>query len=255
MISRIVRPLASKIQFTGALPTQTILFASPLSRCFSKVADIDKAERKLKKIISQEIEFENDNYTEDQSARQYLTENKWVMEDKEETNLIVLKRVSGNSVVQIFFTSKSPSYNNEADQEEDEENKENLPKEAEEEDQGNFQDQEFTDFNVYVTRGRQTLAFECVSVNGEIEINNCNVVDDINIHRTQSPFNMTAVESYKGPEFGTLDEGVQQSLFDLLRAHGVNEELAQLIEHIALDKEQRLYVRWLEQVQGFIDQK
>jgi len=226
-----------------------------------KINEIEKAEKKLQKIIAQELEFEEDNYGEDQSIQQALAENKWVIEDNAATNLLVLKRVSGNSVVQVYFTSKSPSFDDNGEGQEPEEG-EAPQKQAggqaegeQGEEQDAMQDQEFTDFNVYISRGKQTIAFECVSVNGEIEVNHVNVIDDINIHRTQTPFNMTAVESYKGPEFHTLDEGVQQSLVDLLRAHGVNEDLALLIERAALDKEQRLYMRWLGQVSDFLQQK
>ena len=115
--------------------------------------------------------------------------------------------------------------------------------------------QDFTDFNIYITQGRKTLAFECVSVNGEIEVNNCNVVDDINVHRTMTPFGMSAVENYKGPEFSTLDESLQQGMFDLLRSHGINEEVAQVVEHMAIAKEQKLYARWLSQVKEFVTHK
>lgn len=256
MITRFVRPFASKAASLSFAQARTGLFSAPLARKFSKINEVDKAEKKLQKLISQELEFEEDNYAEDQPIQQYLTENKWVMEDKETSNLLLLKKISANSVVQIYFTSKSPSFNGE-DGEEPEEG-DQAPKktaEQEEEERDSMQDQEFTEFNVYITRGKQTVAFECVSVNGEIEVNHCNVIDDINIHRTQSPFNMTAVDSYKGPEFVTLDEGVQQALMELLSAHGVNEDLAQIIERAALDKEQRLYMRWLGQVREFLKSK
>lgn len=259
MITRFVRPLTSKVLGAGFAQARARLFGAPLARRFSKANEVDKAEKKLQKIIAQELEFEEDNYAEDQSIQQFLTENKWVLEDKPSTNLLLLKKISGNSVVQIYFTSKAPSFDGEDGQEPEEGDQ--APQKAggeaqdQQEERDAMQDQEFTEFNVYITRGKQTVAFECVSVNGEIEINHCNVIDDINIHRTQSPFNMTAVESYKGPEFHTLDEGVQQALVDLLRAHGVNEELAQLIEHTALDKEQRLYMRWLGQVRDFLQSK
>ena len=98
------------------------------------------------------------------------------------------------------------------------------------------------------------MAIECSSVGGEIEVNSCNIVDDINVHRTMLPFGMTATENYKGPDFGQLEETLQEAVFNLLKSHGVTPELADLIEHMSHDKEQRLYMRWLKQVKDFVNQ-
>jgi complement component 1 Q subcomponent-binding protein len=245
MLGRIVRPLCR----VSRLSKPSGVFR--LARGFAGPADIDKAEKKLVKILNQEIEFEEDNYQEDGSVKQFLQDNKWVLEDKEGSNVLVMKKVSGNSVVQIYFSSRSPSFNDEEEQPEDGQEKKPEGENAE----GEAPNQEFTDFNVYITQGKKTIAFECVSVGGEIEVNNCNVIDDINVHRSMVPFGMVAVESYKGPDFATLDESLQQAMFDLLRSHGINEEVSQLIEHLALAKEQRLYMRWLKEVKQFIDQK
>lgn len=248
MLGRIVRPTLKSFSALSKMPLS--MASSRLGRGFASgptSSDVEKAEKKLTKILTSEIEYEEDNYAEDQSIRQYLQSNKWVLEDKPDSNLLVLKKVSGNSVIQIYFTSKSPNYEDEQDDQEKE------PQEEKQEgfDHGNG---EFTDFNIYVTQGKKTMALECTTVGGEIEVNSCNVVDDINVHRMMTPFGMAAVESYKGPEFGTLDESLQDAVFQLLKSHGVNPELADLIEHLALDKEQRLYMSWLKQVKNFITQ-
>lgn len=248
MLGRIVRPALKSFNMMARLPAG--LAGSRVGRGFASgpsSADVEKAEKKLTKILTSEIEYEEDNYAEDQSIKQYLQSNKWVLEDKDESNLLVLKKVSGNSVIQIYFTSKSPNF------EEEPEEEQQQPDEQKQEgfDHGNG---EFTDFNIYITQGKKTMALECTTVGGEIEVNSCNVVDDINVHRMMTPFGMTAVESYKGPEFGTLDESLQDAVFQLLRSHGVNPELADLIEHLALDKEQRLYMSWLKKVKSFITQ-
>lgn len=203
--------------------------------------------------MNQELEFEEDNYSEDASIKQYLQENKWTLEDKEGSNTLSLKRVSGKSAVQIFFNSKTPNFDeNKPDEEEGEEG--TTPKELPDEENGeNNEDPQYdvTDFNVYISQGKKVLAFECTSFNGEVEVNTCNVVDDINTHRMLNVFS-SVNENYRGPEFSTLDESLRMALLDLLRSHGVNEELATLIEQLAVDKEQRLYVKWLANVKQFI---
>ena len=51
---------------------------------------------------------------------------------------------------------------------------------------------------------------------------------------------------YQGPDFSTLDEGLQNSFNDFLNELGINDEAAAFIEVTSLDKDQYLYMRWLE---------
>lgn len=248
MLARIARPFVRQVARLEA-PS---LFRSTLSRGFAagpSPAETEKAERKLVKILTKEIEYEEDNYQEDQSVKQYLASHKWVLSEKEDSNLIVLKRVSGNSVVQVYFTASAPNNFDEPAEENDQGEKKDQGEEDGEGDQPNIMD-----FNVYISQGKKTMAIECSSVGGEIEVNSCNIIDDINVHRSMLPFGMTATENYKGPDFGQLDESLQEAVFGILRAHGVTPELADLIEHMATDKEQRLYMRWLKQVKDFVTQ-
>lgn len=60
------------------------------------------------------------------------------------------------------------------------------------------------------------------------------------------------IEDFGGPEFTTLDERLQTALIEYLKGYGVNEELAAFIEHYSLDKEQRLYMQWLEQLTTYL---
>jgi Uri superfamily endonuclease len=57
---------------------------------------------------------------------------------------------------------------------------------------------------------------------------------------------------YAGPDFTTLDERLQTGLVEYLQAHGINEHLAAFVEVMSLDKDQRLYMNWLEEVHDFI---
>jgi complement component 1 Q subcomponent-binding protein len=248
MLARFTRPFVRQVARLEA-PS---LFRTSLHRGFATgptSAETEKAERKLVKILTKEIEYEEDNYQEDQSVKQYLQSHKWVLQEKEDSNLLVLKKVSGNSVVQVYFTASAPSF------EENEENdEEGQKKEANAEEEGEGDQPNILDFNIYISQGKKTMALECSSVGGEIEVNSCNIVDDINVHRSMLPFGTAATESYKGPDFGQLDESLQESIFNLLRSHGITPELADLIEHMATDKEQRLYMRWLKQVKDFVTQ-
>jgi len=57
---------------------------------------------------------------------------------------------------------------------------------------------------------------------------------------------------YAGPEFTSLDERLQTGLSEYLQAHGVNEHLAAYVEVMSLDKDQRLYMTWLDDMYDFV---
>jgi len=98
------------------------------------------------------------------------------------------------------------------------------------------------------------MVFECTSVNSEIEVNYCNVVEDIEKHKALSKVERTKHfgSHYSGPEFNTLDERLKTGLQDYLKSFGITEELAVFIEHVSLDKEQRLYMKWLKTLEKFL---
>lgn len=86
----------------------------------------------------------------------------------------------------------------------------------------------------------------------EISYNSCTVADNIEeqkkIHRFERQ-----IKGYPGPDFSTLDERIQTSLTEYLEGYGVNEHLAAFIEVMSLDKDQRLYMRWLSNLKDFIN--
>lgn len=45
---------------------------------------------------------------------------------------------------------------------------------------------------------------------------------------------------------------LQTSLIEYLRGYGVTEEVAAIVEHLSLDKEQRLYMGWLKEINDFV---
>merc|ERR1712073_65191 len=51
--------------------------------------------------------------------------------------------------------------------------------------------------------------------------------------------------SYNGPEFEDLDDKLQEAFDEYLAELGMNSEICDFIDAMALDKEQREYIRWL----------
>ncbi|PFH47016.1 hypothetical protein AMATHDRAFT_68594 [Amanita thiersii Skay4041] len=58
---------------------------------------------------------------------------------------------------------------------------------------------------------------------------------------------------YIGPQFDTLDVGVQEEFEKFLREREINEGVAMFIAEYAAYKEQAEYVKWLKNVKTFID--
>jgi len=60
-----------------------------------------------------------------------------------------------------------------------------------------------------------------------------------------------SVSSYNGPEFEDLDDKVQEAFDEYLAELGMSSEVCDFIDAMALDKEQREYVRWLQTTEKF----
>ena len=59
---------------------------------------------------------------------------------------------------------------------------------------------------------------------------------------------------YAGPDFSTLDERIQTALTEYLGGYGVDEHLCAFVECVTLDKDQRLYMKWLANLKQFVSQ-
>merc|ERR1712151_361235 len=54
-----------------------------------------------------------------------------------------------------------------------------------------------------------------------------------------------SVSGYNGPEFEDIDEKLQEAFDEYLAELGMSNELCNFVDAVALDKEQREYIRWL----------
>ena len=111
----------------------------------------------------------------------------------------------------------------------------------------------YCDFTVVVSdaSGNKGLVVEATSMDTEIALNNILVSDDIEKLMKMQRFERSLCE-YNGPDFTTLDERIQTSMTEYLEGYGVNEHLAAFVECMSLDKDQRLYMRWLNSLKSFV---
>lgn len=57
---------------------------------------------------------------------------------------------------------------------------------------------------------------------------------------------------YSGPDYHSLDPSLKKPLNDYFNELGINSELANFIDAVSIDKDQKLYLRWLEESKDFL---
>lgn len=61
-----------------------------------------------------------------------------------------------------------------------------------------------------------------------------------------------SASAYNGPDFEDLESGLQESMDEYLSEIGVSDDIYDFIDSAAIDKELREYMRWLENLKGFM---
>jgi len=110
--------------------------------------------------------------------------------------------------------------------------------------------------NVRVTRdGKQgAVMIEATAQDGEIIIENVYYFADAahaDPETSDADWKRRAV--YAGPPFGNLDDELQVLLENYLSERGINEKMAQFIPDYIDFKEQKEYLRWLQNLKGFFE--
>ena len=135
----------------------------------------------------------------------------------------------------------------------EEEAGEDQPQQGEEDEQG--MSENYCDFTIAITdgTGKVGLIVEATSMDTEINFSTVmvsqNVPEHMKLHRFERQ-----MKQYAGPDFSTLDERIQSSLTEYMEGFGINEQLCSYVECMSLDKDQRLYMRWLSSVKDFIQE-
>ncbi|ANM57729.1 putative mitochondrial glycoprotein [Arabidopsis thaliana] len=65
----------------------------------------------------------------------------------------------------------------------------------------------------------------------------------------------TSPSSYGGPEFEELDDQLQDALYQFLEERGISDELAVFLHRYMKNKGKAEYVRWMESVKSYVEQK
>ena len=100
--------------------------------------------------------------------------------------------------------------------------------------------------------GREALEFSCATDGETVEVRN---VRYESLGSDDEDDMGSYMSSYPGPNYDELDESVQEEFHKYLEARGVDSSLANYIMEVHIDKEQKEYTRWLENVGNFVRAK
>lgn len=128
-----------------------------------------------------------------------------------------------------------------------------MPEEEQQDGEETGPSENYCDFTVVIkdTHSNKGLVIDATTMDSEIAFNSVMVADDVKKVLGMQRFERSLNE-YNGPDFNTLDERIQTSMTEYLEGYGVNEHLATFVEVMSLDKDQRLYMRWLQDLRSFI---
>lgn len=192
---------------------------APARRLFST----SKSVFSLSKVLQEELKYEQDRYQKPAEIGAGPPA-PFVLEESPNDTLLTLKRSINGEEVAINLT-----VNNQTEQGFEDEEGENLSR---------------VSFNVSVSKGDQSLVFECSSSGEDLVIE----------HVSSEP--KSGIESdsvFTGPVFHELDERLQTEFVKYLETRGINSELGEYLRHLIFDKEQREYMLWLKKVKEFVE--
>lgn len=64
-----------------------------------------------------------------------------------------------------------------------------------------------------------------------------------------------SADPYVGPEFKELDDELQDSLYEFLEERGINEQLTAFLHEYLKNKDKTEFVRWMQAVKSYIENK
>lgn len=209
-------------------------FAGPLrSRSFASAAVT-----KVVKTLQGEIKHETEQYEQPKEIKDFLKTSDFKLIETDGDVNMILERENGDKVVRIEWQLTSP-FDPSADME------------GGEGEEDGFGGPEATDFCVTVeskTSGSGVI-FYCSTQAGE---DHRYVVGNVKSFATVEEKELAS--GYNGPEFEDIDEKLQEVLDEYLAEAGMRSELCDFIDAMALDKEQREYIRWLKLTQKFLSE-
>jgi len=230
--------------------------------------------------FASEIELEQEMKDDDvpTSVKEYLENGPFELIDTPGQEEVALVRQYGDEHIRVTFSiadlnaiDPEADYQDRALNDEDDMDNENInqgdknfkvaPEDsiapADEEEDAMDEPQESFPARVNIViekRGKGALAVETVAQDGQIIIDNVFFYPDAAHAYAKTPEKAhERADMYVGPPFGNLDEDLQVLLERYLDERGINTALALFVPDYIDMKEQKEYLRWLENVKSFVE--
>jgi len=186
---------------------------------------------KVGQTLQAEFKHEEEQYEQPKEVKSFLKASDFKFVDEDGDVNMSLEKEMGDKTIKIEWQLTSPY-------QEDGEN--------EGEDDGSM---EATDFVITAENkeGSAGLSFYCSTQGGE---DHRYVVGHVKSYNSAEE--KESVSSYNGPDFEDIDDKLQEAFDEYLAEAGMNNEVCDFIDAMALDKEQREYIRWLKIADQFI---
>jgi len=182
-------------------------------------------------ILQAELKHEEGQYEQAKEIKTFLKSTPFKFVEVDGDVNMALEREAGDKLVRIEWQLTSP-FDPEADEE------------------GAEGQQEATDLSI-TCEDKKTgagIAFYCSTQPGE---DHRYVIG--NVKAFANAEEKESISSYNGPEFEDLDEKLQEAFDEYLAELGMSSEVCDFVDAMALDKEQREYVRWLKSTKAFLE--
>ncbi|KAI9456360.1 regulatory protein suaprga1 [Lactarius psammicola] len=233
-------PAFSRI--TAAVPATRAPFSVSARRFGEGTTDGDVSAK-----IAEELVYEKESAIEGEPEflKEFKTSGIWTIEDALGNDEVTIHRKFGNEHIRLIFSI--------ADLQGAEENLESHEgEEGSPEDEASYPLR--CSFTVTKPSVPGALSIDAVCQEGAFVVENVSFYKD-----SKLATDLTAEADWKrrglyiGPQFETLDLGLQEEFEKFLRERGINENLAFFVPEYAQYKEQKEYVDWLGKVKSFID--
>lgn len=203
------------------------------------------------------MEKEMNDGLESTCVKDYLSNGPFDVIDIPGKEEVILKRTYGKEKIQISFSindlNLDPEFNDRAF--DDDEGEENSDEQKNPEDDYEDDTSLPTRLSIVIEKASKgALLIEAVIQDSCVITENVFYCKDIAHAYAKTPDALQQRnELYLGPPFGNLDETVQVQFERYLDERGINSTLAAFIPEYQTAKEQKEYLKWLENVKGFVD--
>ncbi|KAG5936430.1 hypothetical protein E4U53_000239 [Claviceps sorghi] len=271
--SGVARPSSAFVKTSVLSTLRSSTGAAQFSTTVGRRAADGETDDELSAKLESEIQIEQDVSGQEQeptSIKDFLANSPFELIDVPGQEVVKLVRSFNNEKITVSFSvSDIANYDPYAEDAalEDEEFDESMQssrkqgqEEGEEsEDEHDEHDEEAAPINLSIViekpgKTAGALNIDATAQDGNIVVENMFFYEDAKVAKIDSPeAAQKRADVYPGPPFGSLDEDLQVLMERFLEERGITQAMAVFVPDYVDVKEQREYIRWLNNVKAFVD--